>query len=152
MTDNARYDNLFLTIAEQCRETGGIESFIDSFFDFLGRRTDFYTGASKADVEKLVKSTFNKHFEAALKRAEVAREERKAKEEEREYQRRKKAKEAAEKVKAQEAASSVVPDEDDSASRVQELTDEEAEQLQRELDAKKKVIFSFFERRLRIDQ
>lgn len=139
MGDNARFDNLFLTIAEQCRESGGIENFVDSFFDFLGRRTDFYTGASKAEVEKMVKSKFNHHFEAALKRAEAAREERKAKEEEREYQRRKKAQEAAARVKEQEAASCVVPDDDDGSSRVQELTDEEAEKLQQELDAKKKV-------------
>ena len=34
-----RFDEFYLTI---CKEVGGIEQFVNSFFDFLFRKTDFY--------------------------------------------------------------------------------------------------------------
>lgn len=37
--NNQRFDEFYLTI---CKEVGGIEQFVDSFFNFLARKTDFY--------------------------------------------------------------------------------------------------------------
>ena len=34
-----RFDDLFMTIAHQQKD---IEGFLDTFFDFLNRKTDFY--------------------------------------------------------------------------------------------------------------
>lgn len=37
--NNQRFDEFYLTI---CKEVGGIEQFVDSFFNFLSRKTDFF--------------------------------------------------------------------------------------------------------------
>lgn len=41
-----RFDEFYLMI---CKEVGGIESFVKSFFDFLARKTDFFYECDPGD-------------------------------------------------------------------------------------------------------
>lgn len=81
-SQDERFDQIFLSVAQQAQ---GIEPLLDNLFSFLRRKTDFYTGASKDDVEGLVLRVLRKqaalaeHTEAQ-KRAEREKEERKRKE------------------------------------------------------------------------
>jgi hypothetical protein len=111
-------------MAQQC--DGGIHELLDIFFGFLSRKTDFYIGAGEKNAESLMLEKFREHRTAALARAAKERAER-----EEEEQRRKErlaAKRAAEEKSSAEAAGE---------PRIKELTDEEAEQMQRDIDAKK---------------
>lgn len=47
--DDARFDSLYLNLAQQNQ---GIDNLLESFFGFLRRKTDFYTGASQAQLEE----------------------------------------------------------------------------------------------------
>jgi len=69
--EELKFDNMLMHIAQQ---HNGIEPLFDTFFGFLRRKTDFYTGAQKAMAETLVMSSFKKHLNVALKE-KAAREE-----------------------------------------------------------------------------
>lgn len=69
--EELKYDNMLMHIAQQ---HNGIEPLFDTFFGFLRRKTDFYTGAQKAIAETLVMTSFKKHLNHALKE-KAAREE-----------------------------------------------------------------------------
>lgn len=120
-------DNVYMTIAEQCKD-GGVAEILDTFFGFLARRTDFYVGPGSKDCEQLVLKAFRLHKRQA--------EEKRAKEKA-EAEAKKREKKAADEAAAAAAAASAGTKPDDAGPRVQELTDAEAEQLQKELDAKK---------------
>lgn len=47
--DDDRFDGLYMNLAQQNQ---GIENLLESFFGFLRRRTDFFTGASEAQLEE----------------------------------------------------------------------------------------------------
>lgn len=47
--DDARFDPMYLNLAQQ---NHGIDNLLESFFGFLRRKTDFYTGASEAQLEE----------------------------------------------------------------------------------------------------
>ncbi|CAB1112749.1 unnamed protein product [Ectocarpus sp. CCAP 1310/34] len=47
--DNDRFDGMYLNLAQQNQ---GIDNLLESFFGFLRRKTDFYTGASEAQLEE----------------------------------------------------------------------------------------------------
>lgn len=51
-----RFDGLFMTVVQQGQ---GIDSFLDSFFGFLRRRTDFYK--DEQEGEKLIMNFLKKH-------------------------------------------------------------------------------------------
>lgn len=91
---------------------------------FLNRKTDFFIGGDDCDWEKLVLKIFRTE---ANKAQEVARKKRQQREEE---ERRRQ--EALRKKREEEEQSKT--------ASITELTDEEAEQLQKELDAKKKKV------------
>lgn len=44
-----------------------IQQLLDVFFSFLGRKTDFYTGALDNAAEKMVMTKFKDHRKKALK-------------------------------------------------------------------------------------
>lgn len=47
--DDDRFDGMYLNLAQQNQ---GIDNLLESFFGFLRRKTDFYTGASEAQLEE----------------------------------------------------------------------------------------------------
>jgi len=66
MGDRERFDGMLLTVAQQC---GSIENILDTYFDFLLRKTDFFIGAQdEAAPRKLVLASFEKHWKMAGKK------------------------------------------------------------------------------------
>lgn len=59
-----KFDSMLLHIAQQ---HDGIEPLFDTFFGFLRRKTDFYTGAQKSFAESMVMKSFKLHLNKALK-------------------------------------------------------------------------------------
>lgn len=115
--DESKFDGMLLAMAEQ--HEGGVPQFLDTFFGFLARKTDFYTGGEDGAAFNLVKSAFDKHFEPAKKEREKKKKERE--EADRKYK---------EKLKKEK-------EEEEKGAKIKEITDEEAEILQKELDGKK---------------
>jgi len=63
---DGKFDGIFLNVAQQA---GNVENILDSFFGFLQRKTDFFTGAEdEKKPEELVLKYFKKHFKAGQKR------------------------------------------------------------------------------------
>ncbi|XP_076053258.1 nuclear distribution C, dynein complex regulator isoform X2 [Oratosquilla oratoria] len=129
MAEDDKFDGMFLAMAQQ--HDGGVIEVIDTFFNFLARKTDFYTGASEIDTEKLIIEKFKKYQKKAFtehdrKKVEYEEADRKKKE------RMRKKEEEERKAKAAAAAE----------PKIKELTDEEAKKLEEKLannDQKKEV-------------
>lgn len=101
---------------------------------FLNRKTDFFVGGDAGEWEKLVLKIFRK--EAALAQ-EVARKKR----EEREQAERRRAETRRKKEEEERREREKAEDQSAAAAAITELTDAEAEKMQRELeDAKKWVV------------
>ncbi|KAK9883281.1 hypothetical protein WA026_001465 [Henosepilachna vigintioctopunctata] len=113
-----QFDTLFLSIAQHHPE--GAPQLLDTFVGFLSRKTDFFIGGEVGQWEKLVMSTFRKYEKISREKHEA---EKKIKSE------KEAAKKAAEAKKKAETA--VQP------AEITELTEEEAEKLQLEIDANK---------------
>jgi hypothetical protein len=125
MADPERFDGMLLSMANQC--DGGIQELLEVLFNFLARKTDFYFGGGKGAAEKLLLEKFKAFEKKALDRAAKEKEERD--EEEKRRKERQAKKEEEEKAKEKELGSG--------EPKIKELTDEEAEKLQNEIDAKK---------------
>ncbi|KAK0182519.1 hypothetical protein PV327_000655 [Microctonus hyperodae] len=124
MMKEEQFDGMLLAMAQQ--HEGGVQDLLDTIFSFLARKTDFYTGGGEGAAEKLVNSKFKKHQATALAKVNVAREER--------AEQMRKHKERIEKKKKKEAEEYL----EDNQSKIVELTDEQAEKLQAEIDNKSK--------------
>ncbi|XP_011307995.1 nuclear migration protein nudC [Fopius arisanus] len=123
MSKEEQFDGMLLAMAQQ--HEGGVQDLLDTIFSFLARKTDFYTGGGAGAAEKLVTSKFQKYQSTAMQKYEAEKVERAEKE--------KKHKERLEKKKHQDSLVNSVDIGDD---KIVELTDEEAEKLQKEIDSR----------------
>ncbi|KAL7638759.1 UNVERIFIED_CONTAM: hypothetical protein RMT77_010292 [Armadillidium vulgare] len=114
--DNEKFDALLMGLAQQ--HEGGVLEFIDTYFSFLARKTDFYTGASVETCRKMVLDKFEKYKDIALKEKELKTAEL--------LEAEKKKKERERKRKEEE-------NEELNGPKIKELTEEEAEKLEKKL-------------------
>ncbi|XP_069140926.1 nuclear migration protein nudC-like [Argopecten irradians] len=127
MGDPERFDGMLLAMAQQCE--GGVKEILDCLFSFLSRKTDFYTGGKEGLAEEIVMSVFKKYQKDAEEEKRKLREEREQEEIRRKERLAKKKAEAEKKAQENKAK--------EEEPKIKELTDEEAQQLQDEIDMEK---------------
>nr|CAG4641073.1 EOG090X0AH4 [Eulimnadia texana] len=115
--DPEAFDGILLALAQQ--HEGGVQDLLDTIFSFLLRKTDFYTGGGSGAAEKLLMEKFNKYKNQAT--SELQKKMQESQERELKEQERKKREKTPEEPQP----------------KIREITDEEAEQLKKEAEAKK---------------
>ncbi|CAG7824225.1 unnamed protein product [Allacma fusca] len=130
--DPEAFDGMLMAMAQQ--HEGGVQDLLDTIFSFLARKTDFYTGASTGAAKKMILEKFEKYG------ADAIRAEEKKKKELEDANRKQKERAERERLKlAEEAKQATGTAAGDAPSSITELTDEEAEKLQKELEAKEQA-------------
>eukprot|EP01063_Lacrimia_lanifica_P017888 TRINITY_DN24871_c0_g1_i1.p2 TRINITY_DN24871_c0_g1~~TRINITY_DN24871_c0_g1_i1.p2 ORF type:complete len:336 (+),score=193.41 TRINITY_DN24871_c0_g1_i1:51-1058(+) len=128
-----RYDGILLGLARQitAESGGGVNDLIDTFFSFLRRKTDFFSGVGAHGAEKMVMDSFKKHQEMSAATVEKAKAEQAKRDAE------KKAREAAKKREAKKHVDTgveVLDDSDDEEeTRVKAKRDKERAEREKKL-------------------
>ncbi|XP_035785197.1 nuclear migration protein nudC-like [Anopheles albimanus] len=120
--EDGKFDSILFAMAAQ--HTGGVPEMLGTIASFLNRKTDFFVGGHDGEWEKLVLTVFRGEAKKAQEVADKKRKEKEAEEKRRQEVLRKKREE----------------EEQSKTATVTELTEEEAESLQKELDAKKSKV------------
>uniref|UniRef100_A0A1B0DR97 Nuclear migration protein nudC domain-containing protein n=1 Tax=Phlebotomus papatasi TaxID=29031 RepID=A0A1B0DR97_PHLPP len=122
--EEGRFDSVLFAMAEQ--HPGGVPDLLATIAAFLNRKTDFFTGGG--NWEKMLLDIFRVEGNKANAVAEEKKREREAAEKRRQEAilKKKKEEESAMKMK-------------DSGAAITELTDEEAEKLQKEIERERKA-------------
>ena len=135
----ARFDPVLLSIAQQHTANGGsVESLLHTFFSFLQRKTDFFTGGDEGKAEEIIMNVVSRYVkeasvvrkkrDAQLKAAQEKQRKQTAREEERRNQaealgkkkraERKKAKEEAAALSTSDGPEIEILDDDEGESNV----------------------------------
>lgn len=122
--DPEKFDGMLLAMAQQ--HEGGVQELLDTIFSFLARKTDFYTGGGDGAAEQLIMEKFRKHQKTAVQVHEKKKEDAEA-------DKRKRSDRAVK--KAEEEHKSIAGKVDE--PKIKELTDEEAAELQAQLNKEK---------------
>lgn len=127
MSDPERFDGMLLAMAQQ--HQGGVKELLKTFFGFLHRKTDFFHGAAPGVPRQTVLDAM-KEFEAKAeqKRKEVMKEKEEKERKLKEQREKQKKKEEEEFAKVNTAK--------DNESKIEEITDEEAERIMKENEIK----------------
>lgn len=123
--EDGKFDHVLFSLAEQ--HPGGVPELLATIAGFLNRKTDFFVGGDDGEWEKLVLKIFRKEAVLAQEVARKKREERESAEKRRAETRRKKEEEER---RERERA--------DQSAAITELTDAEADKMQRELEDARK--------------
>jgi len=127
-----RFDGVLLNIAQQ---SGSIENILDSFFGFLQRKTDFFTGcADEQAAEQIVLKYYKKHWKAGLKRRQEQQERNKVADAERKKKAEDQKRKDEEEFKRRQEEAKKRKEEQ---PKIEEVTEEEAAKIKDEKKEKK---------------
>ncbi|XP_039748725.1 nuclear migration protein nudC [Pararge aegeria] len=121
-TDPEKFDSMLLAMAQQ--HEGGVKDLLDTIVSFLARKTDFFTGGQAGEWETIVKNTFYTHAKKAEEEANKIKKEKQEAD--------KRLKEIQQKKEQERLARDFEP------ATVKELTDQEAAELQANIEEVKK--------------
>jgi len=120
MSEDERFDGILMNVAQQA---GSIDAILDTFFGFLQRKTDFFTGGQdEKSAEELILKHYRKHAKVGLKRRQETNEKNRIADEERKKKAEEKKKQDEEEYAARQKAMAQEP-------QIEEVTDEEAAKI-----------------------
>lgn len=127
-----KYDGLLMNVAQQ---VGSIDGILDTFFGFLQRKTDFFTGAQDEEAaQEMVMKYYKKHWKAGQKkRQELQEKNRIADEERKQRKEEQKKKDELEYQRKQEE----LKRKQEEQPKIEEVTEDEAAQIKAEKASKK---------------
>lgn len=113
-----KFDGLLLNMAQQA---GSIDTILDTFFGFLQRKTDFFTGSQdEKAAEEMILKYYKKHWKVGQKRRKENEEKNRAADEERKQRAEERKKKDMEEYERNQAAATAEEVDDDEAAKIKE--------------------------------